>query len=216
MPPVLGRGSHRKRLPFGVLWHELLIDQILYIADFYDSNSGNVPSEIDNFCFDNHDNGSDNVSYNDIDTVFDCNFIDDMSSDTISRIVHTNTNHDNVDNATVRSRIVSTTFCDNVADYGDNIIDSGIVYTNIDHTSCNNVDAIVVISGIVDTNTNHMSYDNVDIVPTSSRIVHTLTMTMLIMLSLILGLFSLNFVIMIMVIMFLIILGLFPLTPCMY
>jgi hypothetical protein len=176
--------------PLGSSGRGSLIDQIVYITDFdadllvppcehydivsdnfYDSNSGNVPSKIDNFCCDNHDNGSGYVS-NDIDTVCDGIFVDGMSSDTISRVVHTNTYHDNVDNATIRSGIVSTINCDNFTDYGDNIIDSGIVYTNIDCTACDNVNDIVVSSGVVNTNTTHMSYDNVDIVPTSSRIVY--------------------------------------------
>jgi hypothetical protein len=121
VPPVLGCGSHRKRLPFGVLLHESIIDQILYITDFvadppvppwehYDIVSENFYDyEIDNFCFDNHDNGSDNVS-NDIYTVCDDTFIDDISSDTISRIVHTNTTHDNVDNATMPSELVNLCF----------------------------------------------------------------------------------------------------------
>jgi hypothetical protein len=34
VPPVLGCGSCLERLPFGALWHESLIDQILYITDF--------------------------------------------------------------------------------------------------------------------------------------------------------------------------------------
>jgi hypothetical protein len=137
-------------------------------------DNATIPSDIDNLCFEICDNGSDYVS-NDIDTVCDGIFVDGMSSDNISRIVHTNTNHDNVDNATIRSGIVSSTHCDNFTDYGDNIIDSGIVYTNIGYDACDNVDDIFVSSGIVNTNATYMSYDNVDIVPTSSRIVYTNT-----------------------------------------
>jgi hypothetical protein len=173
VPPVLGRGSHRQTLPFRFHWLESLIDQILYIANFdaavadplvppcehfidivcdnlNDFNSCKVPSEIDNLCFDNDDNVSNNVY-----TEFDTTFVDNVFLDsgivhtntnhmaygnvdnvaTISRIVHTNTNHDNVDNATVCSRVVSTKFCDNFIDNGDDNIDSGIVYTNTNHVS---------------------------------------------------------------------------------